>query len=77
MVKRRERTHHLIELGGLVIKSGLVELVEDDRFAIYGAMLDIAAQLQSENAQSQIALWQRRGKRAFRMEAEALAEKRE
>ena len=28
---RRERTRHLIELGGLVQKAGLVELVDDDR----------------------------------------------
>jgi len=26
-VKRRERTRHLVELGGLVLKAGLVELV--------------------------------------------------
>src|SRR3546814_20498213 len=31
VVQRRERTRHLIELGGLVQKAGLVELVEDDR----------------------------------------------
>ncbi len=28
---RRERTRHLIELGGLVIKADLVELLDDDR----------------------------------------------
>ncbi|MBB5687809.1 conjugal transfer protein TraD [Sphingobium boeckii] len=75
-MKRRERTHHLIELGGLVLKSGLIELMEDDRFALYGALLDIAAQVQGENGAAQIALWQRRGKRAFRMEAEAMAERK-
>ncbi|MFD2429295.1 conjugal transfer protein TraD [Sphingobium scionense] len=36
-VKRRERTRHLIELGGLVIKAGLVDLVDDDRATLYGA----------------------------------------
>jgi hypothetical protein len=30
-VQRRERTRHLIELGGLVQKAGLVELTDDDR----------------------------------------------
>ncbi|MBW4655698.1 MAG: conjugal transfer protein TraD [Kaiparowitsia implicata GSE-PSE-MK54-09C] len=30
-VKRRERTRQLIELGGLVVKAGLVELTDDDR----------------------------------------------
>lgn len=31
VVKRRERTRHLIELGGLVVKAGLVDLTDDDR----------------------------------------------
>jgi hypothetical protein len=31
VVARRERTRHLIELGGLVQKAGLVELTDDDR----------------------------------------------
>src|SRR5690606_29915896 len=34
-VKRRERTRQLIELGGLVAKSGLVELTHDDRAVIF------------------------------------------
>jgi hypothetical protein len=34
---RRERTRHLIELGGLVQKAGLVELADDDRATLYGA----------------------------------------
>jgi hypothetical protein len=41
-MKRRERTRHLIELGGLVVKAGLVELADDDRALLYGAFLDIA-----------------------------------
>jgi hypothetical protein len=38
---RRERTRHLIELGGLVQKAGLVDLADDDRATLYGAMLDL------------------------------------
>lgn len=35
IVQRRERTRHLIELGGLVQKAGLVELTEaHDVFAV-------------------------------------------
>ena len=41
-MQRRERTHHLIELGGLVQKAGLVDLTDDDRATLYGAMLDLA-----------------------------------
>jgi hypothetical protein len=29
-VERRKRTRHLIELGGLVVKAGLVDLTKDD-----------------------------------------------
>src|SRR3546814_11240185 len=38
-VKRRERTRQLIELGGLVVKAGLVDLTDDDRAKLYGAFL--------------------------------------
>src|SRR5262249_54404925 len=31
VVKRRERTRQLIELGGLIAKAGIVELTGDDR----------------------------------------------
>ena len=40
-VKRRERTRQLIELGGLVVKAGLVELADDDRATLYGAFLTV------------------------------------
>ena len=71
VVKRRERTRHLIELGGLVAKSGLIELVNDDRAALYGAFLELALALGGENREQVIALWRRRGGRAFRSEMEA------
>jgi len=64
-VKRRERTHQLIELGGLVVKAGLVELTDDDRAVLFGIMIEAAATLRSENRDEALALWQRRGKRAF------------
>lgn len=44
-VKRRERTRQLIELGGLVAKADLIELTDDDRAALYGAFLTVAAKL--------------------------------
>ena len=49
-VKRRERTRQLIELGGLVVKAGLVELADDDRATLYGAFLTVAAKLRGEEA---------------------------
>jgi Conjugal transfer protein TraD len=69
VVKRRERTRHLIELGGLVVKSGLVELTDDDRAALLGALLENAATLRGDNRDQVLALWRRRGKRAFADEA--------
>jgi len=65
VVKRRERTRHLIELGGLAAKAGLIELTDDDRAVIFGGFLALAAKLQSEERDQVLLLWRRRGKRAF------------
>ena len=70
VVQRRERTRHLIELGGLVRKAGLVDLADDDRATIYGALLELTAKARSDDAGDTLALWKRRGKRAFDAEAE-------
>jgi hypothetical protein len=70
VVKRRERTRHLIELGGLVVKAGLVELTDDDRATLYGAFLTIADRLRGEDREQALALWHRRGKRAFALDLE-------
>ena len=64
-VKRRERTRHLIELGGLVMKAGLVELADDDRAVILGLLVEAAAKLRSDDREQTLALWRRRGLRAF------------
>ena len=73
---RRARTHQLIELGGLVQKAGLVELLEDDRATILGALLDLADQLQGhgqaeEDPASLKARWRRRGLRIFDTDKQA------
>jgi hypothetical protein len=67
---RRERTRHLIELGGLVQKSGLVELADDDRAVMLGAFLAIAAKLQGGEREQALMLWKRKGKQAFEAESE-------
>ena len=65
-MERRERTHHLIELGGLVQKSGLVDLTRDDRAMLYGAFLTLVDGLGGEGDGAHLmALWRRRGQRAF------------
>lgn len=67
-MKRRERTRRLIELGGLVVKTGLDVLLDDDRAAIYGALLGLVQQADGEQRDEVVALWRRRGKRAFEAE---------
>lgn len=64
-VERRKRTRHLIELGGLVVKAGIVDLPNDDRATIYGAMLWIAAKLQSDEGEHARDLWAAKGRQAF------------
>ena len=68
-MKRRERTRQLIELGGLVAKAGLIELTDDDRAVLFGAMLDAAAVLRGETREQIRLLWRRRGRRAFENDA--------
>jgi hypothetical protein len=77
---RRERTRHLIELGGLVQKAGLVELVDDDRATLFGAFLDVVGRLRErdfehggEGAADLLARWRRRGLRAFEADRETPA----
>lgn len=64
-VKRRERTRQLIELGGLVAKAELIELIGDDRAVLLGLLVEAAAKLRSDEREQQLLLWRRRGKRAF------------
>ena len=64
-MQRRERTRHLIELGGLVQKAGLVELLDDDRSAILGALLALAEQANGDRSGDVVEVWRRRGRRAF------------
>ena len=71
---RRERTRHLIELGGLVAKADLVELLEDDRATLLGALLDLAGQLRGmgdHDPANLCARWRRHGLRVFAAEREA------
>jgi len=70
-VERRKRTRHLIELGGLVVKTGIVDLTSDDRTVILGALLWMADKLQSDDGQRARELWAEKGKVAFEKEGNA------
>ena len=82
--ERRARTRQLIELGGLVQKAGLVELLDDDRATLLGALLDIAGRLQGQGDEGQEgraetpadlkARWRRQGLHAFDADNAAAAE---
>ena len=64
-VERRKRARHLIELGGLVVKAGVVDLTGDNRAIILGALLWMADKLQSDQGERARALWAAKGKQAF------------
>ena len=64
-IERRKRTRHLIELGGLVVKAGIVDLTGDDRTTILGALLWMADKLQSDQGERARALWAAKGRQAF------------
>ena len=74
-MNRRERTRQLIELGGLVQKAGLVDLTDDNRAAIYGALLDVVARARDPQSEGTrlVELWARRGHRAFQAEEDEAA----
>jgi hypothetical protein len=65
-VERRKRTRHLIELGGLVVKAGVVDLTGDDRAIILGALLWMADKLQSDQGEQARVLWAAMGKQTFK-----------
>ncbi|MDH6230783.1 hypothetical protein M2281_001355 [Mesorhizobium soli] len=75
-VERRKRTRHLIELGGLVIKAGIVDLTGDDRTMIYGALIWIAEKLQTEDDEDARGVWTKLGKMAFEADSPAGAHNR-
>jgi hypothetical protein len=74
-MQRRERTRHLIELGGLIQKAGLVELTGDDRATLLGAMMALADMINGEGGEGLIDVWRRRGKRAFEAEDSSRVER--
>ncbi len=67
-MRRRERTRHLIELGGLIAKSGLVEQTGDDRVLIYGWLLELVDLTRAEGSEERLALLRRRGARSLSVE---------
>lgn len=48
-IERRKRTRHLIELGGLLVESGVANLTGGDRAIIYGALIWMTDKLKSDD----------------------------
>jgi hypothetical protein len=73
MHERRARTRRLIELGGLVAKSRVPELLgpaePDPNAALLGALLELADRLEQPTAPAHRARWRDRGRAAFRAAA--------
>lgn len=69
---RRARTRRLIELGGLVDKSGIEPVVlavePDARAVILGALLELADELRGSTSTGPVAAWRERGRVALRAE---------
>ena len=70
-IERRKRTRHLIELGGLVVKAGIVDLTGDDRATILGALILIAEKPKSEDSKHARDVWTKLGKMGFEMDRPA------
>ena len=73
MLDRRARTRRLIELGGLIAKSGLEEAIAahepDTRAVILGALLHLADDLRTmkpDASPARITAWRDRGREALR-----------
>ncbi|MDR2858117.1 MAG: conjugal transfer protein TraD [Novosphingobium sp.] len=52
-----------------VVKAGSIDLTDDDRATIYGALLALADRLRGDERDHALALWKCKGKRAFGAEA--------
>ncbi|WP_244422217.1 conjugal transfer protein TraD [Bradyrhizobium sp. ORS 285] len=57
-----------MELGGLVVKAGIVDLTGDDRATIFGALLWVAEKLKGDHSERARALWTAMGRQSFKIE---------
>jgi hypothetical protein len=77
MLDRRARTRRLIELGGLVAKSGIEEILAplepDTRAVILGALMQLADELRASpsdpSSSARIGAWRERGREALRQDS--------
>ncbi|NBS35688.1 MAG: conjugal transfer protein TraD [Methylocystaceae bacterium] len=60
-MNRRERTRQLIELGGLVKKSGFIEESKDDRALLLGLLLSVTRNLMHPQNAGLFNAWREEG----------------
>lgn len=65
LMQRKERTRHLIEIGGLAVKAGIDQLPPA---ALYDRFMAIAAEASDKKA---VASWERSGSRHFQTEEDS------
>jgi|GEM_PF-1316311 len=65
LMQRKERTRHLIEVGGLLVKAGIDQLPPA---ALYDRFLRIAAEAKDDS--KAVAAWERAGGKHFQKEAD-------
>ena len=64
-MNRRERTRQLIELGGLVKKSGFIEESKDDRALLLGLLLSVTRNLMHPQNAGLFNAWREEGRVAL------------
>ena len=71
-MNRRERTRQLIELGGLVAKSGLLAVTNDDRALILGALIVIVKNLEALGSEDKRIRWRTLGEDKMKISKRSL-----
>jgi hypothetical protein len=61
-MNRRERTRQLIELGGLVAKSGFIEESKDDRALLLGLLISVTRNLTHPQNAGLFNAWREEGR---------------
>ena len=61
-MNRRERTRQLIELGGLVAKSGFIEESKDDRALLLGLLISVTRNLNVPQNAGLFNAWRKEGR---------------
>jgi Conjugal transfer protein TraD len=65
VMQRYRRRHYLIELGSLVEKAGLIDVVGGDPVTLFGAILSLVTQAESADAHKLLPSWHQSGEKSL------------